>query len=98
MRIRQININTKNIMDKRKQIIGILSNYGLLQTDENDENQLPLDSKWNNEVVNDLFALCEVSHRREQFDNFYKWLDNLTQDEYDDMSLTDKIEKYFFKN
>ena len=42
--------------------------------------------------------LSGVSHRRELFDNFYKWLDDLTQEEYDDMSLTDKIEKYFFKN
>lgn len=36
--------------------------------------------------------------KREMFDNFYNWLDNLSQAEYDDMSLTDKIETYFFKN
>ena len=40
----------------------------------------------------------DVSNQRELFDNFYEWLDGLTQAEYDDMSLTDKIEKYFFKN
>jgi len=35
--------------------------------------------------------------RRELFDNFYKWLDNISEAEYDDMSLTDKCEKYFFE-
>lgn len=34
---------------------------------------------------------------REMFDKFYEWLDGLTQAEYDDMSLTDKCEKYFFE-
>ncbi len=46
----------------------------------------------------EILALFSVSNQRELFDNFYKWLDGLTQAEYDDMSLTDKIEKYFFKN
>tara|TARA_R110000851_G_C12777034_1_gene534865 strand:+ start:119 stop:403 length:285 start_codon:yes stop_codon:yes gene_type:complete len=45
-----------------------------------------------------LLNLPIVSNRRELFDDFYKWLDGLKQAEYDDMSLTDKIEKYFFKN
>jgi hypothetical protein len=40
--------------------------------------------------------LSSVSQQREMFDNFYKWLDDLTQYEYDEMSLTEKIEKYFF--
>jgi hypothetical protein len=39
-----------------------------------------------------------VTQLRGQFDNFYAWLDGLTQEEYDDMSLTDKCEKFFFKN
>ena len=38
-----------------------------------------------------------VSNRRELFDKFYEWLDGLSQKEYDDMSLTDKCEKFFFK-
>jgi hypothetical protein len=38
-----------------------------------------------------------VSNRRELFDKFYEWLDGLSQTEYDDMSLTDKCEKFFFK-
>jgi len=46
----------------------------------------------------ELLDLFSVSNRRELFDDFYKWLDGLTQAEYDDMSLTDKIEKHFFKN
>ncbi len=37
-----------------------------------------------------------VSNRRELFDKFYTWLDELTQEEYEDMSLTDKCEKFFF--
>ena len=42
-------------------------------------------------------AIFDVSNRRELFDKFYSWLDGLTQEEYDDMSLTDKCEKFFFK-
>jgi hypothetical protein len=38
-----------------------------------------------------------VSNRRKLFDKFYAWLDGLSQAEYDDMSLTDKCEKFFFK-
>jgi len=48
--------------------------------------------------LKEQLILSGVSNRRELFDDFYKWLDDLTQAEYDDMSLTDKIEKYFFKN
>lgn len=44
-----------------------------------------------------LFAIPDVSNRRELFDKFYEWLDGLSQKEYDDMSLTDKCEKFFFK-
>lgn len=40
----------------------------------------------------------EVSDKRKLFNGFYEWLDGLTQAEYDDMSLTEKIEKYFFTN
>lgn len=47
--------------------------------------------------VKNLTIPC-VTQQREQFDNFYAWLDGLAQDEYDDMSLTDKCEKFFFKN
>jgi hypothetical protein len=38
-----------------------------------------------------------VVGQREQFNKFYAWLDGLTQVEYDDMSLTSKCEKFFFK-
>jgi len=48
-------------------------------------------------VVNKNDLLPDVSNRRELFDKFYAWLDGLTQGEYDDMSLTDKCEKFFFK-
>lgn len=47
-------------------------------------------------------GLCEFGkHKnsftmRKRFDMFYEWLDSLTQAEYDDMSLTDKCEKFFF--
>ena len=44
-----------------------------------------------------LDKIAVVSNQRKLFDNFYNWLDNLTEAEYDDMSLTDKCEKYFFK-
>jgi hypothetical protein len=44
-----------------------------------------------------LFAMPVVRKQRELFDKFYAWLDGLTQGEYDDMSLTDKCEKFFFK-
>ena len=44
-----------------------------------------------------LLGLLGVSTRRELFDKFYEWLDGLSQAEYDDMSLTDKCEKFFFK-
>ena len=44
-----------------------------------------------------LFAIPDVSNRRELFDKFYEWLDGLSQTEYDDMSITDKCEKFFFK-
>lgn len=42
-------------------------------------------------------AIFDVSNRRKLFDKFYAWLDGLTQEEYDNMSLTDKCEKFFFK-
>ena len=42
-------------------------------------------------------TICDVSNRRELFDKFYAWLDGLSQSEYDDMSLTDKCETFFFK-
>ena len=45
------------------------------------------------ETVQDL----EDKIKRDMFDNFYAWLDVLTQDEYDNMSLTEKCEKFFFK-
>lgn len=35
--------------------------------------------------------------RRELFNDFYAWLDSLSVEEYDDMSLTQKCEKYFFE-
>lgn len=49
------------------------------------------------EEIVKLFAKSDVINRRELIDNFYAWLDGLTQHEYDDMSLTDKCEKFFFK-
>lgn len=48
-------------------------------------------------VVNKNCNKHDVSNRRELFDKFYEWLDGLSQTEYDDMSLTDKCEKFFFK-
>jgi len=39
----------------------------------------------------------EDVERRILFDNFYAWLDGLTVEEYDKMSLTDKCETFFFK-
>ena len=44
-----------------------------------------------------LLPVHDISNRRELFDKFYEWLDGLSQAEYDDMSLTDKCEKFFFK-
>ena len=56
---------------------------------------------WNeceqDKVVNKNDLLPDVSNRRELFDKFYAWLDGLSQSEYDEMSLTDKCEKFFFK-
>lgn len=40
----------------------------------------------------------DVKIQRELFDNFYKWLDNMTEQEYDSTCLTDKCEIFFFKN
>lgn len=45
----------------------------------------------------EALSKADVRNRRELFDKFYAWLDGLTQEEYDDMSLTDKCEKFFFK-
>ena len=46
-----------------------------------------------------LFAVSkyEGNELRILFYNFYRWLDGLSESEYDKMSLTDKCEKYFFK-
>lgn len=44
-----------------------------------------------------LLGIGDVSNRRKLFDKFYEWLDGLSQAEYDDMSLTDKCENFFFK-
>ena len=35
---------------------------------------------------------------RKEFDKFYGWLDSLTTEQYDDMSLTDMCEKFFFNS
>jgi hypothetical protein len=35
---------------------------------------------------------------RQDINDFYDWLDNLSQDEYDDMTLTEKIEKFLVIN
>lgn len=35
-------------------------------------------------------------NKRELFNKFYDWLDGLTQEEFDIMSLTEKCEKFFF--
>lgn len=62
---------------------------------------LPVDYRivWeeNYKELKRAFDLANVSNRRELFDKFYEWLDGLSQAEYDDMSLTDKCEKFFFK-
>ena len=34
---------------------------------------------------------------RKLLDDFYKWLDDLTEEEFDVMSLTDKCEKFFIE-
>lgn len=49
------------------------------------------------EAVTEALRKHFVGNRRELFDKFYEWLDGLSQAEYDDMSLTDKCEKFFFK-
>ena len=42
--------------------------------------------------------LQDNSKIRERFDRFYSWVDGLTQSEYDDMSITNKCEKFYFKS
>lgn len=43
-----------------------------------------------NDITNDELRI--------KIDGFYEWLDTLSQEEYDDMSLTEKCENFFFKN
>ncbi len=68
-----------------------MSNYVLQLT--NDLSELTTEN--NTSEANLIIPV--VSNRRELFDNFYNWLDNISEAEYDDMSLTDKCEKYFFE-
>lgn len=42
--------------------------------------------------------LSSVGSRRRLLDDFYNKLDDLTQGEFDELSLTEKCEKYLFKN
>jgi len=44
--------------------------------------------------VTEQLRLNDVSNRRELLDNFYAKLDELSEFEYDDLSLTEKCEKY----
>ena len=64
-----------------------------------DKEEIPMIYKAMEEYHNaklKLLGVANVSNRRELFDKFYEWLDGLSQAEYDDMSLTDKCEKFFF--
>jgi len=57
---------------------------------------------WNFNTVQEMyeFYISKVDEpedtKRKMFDEFYEWLDGLTPAEYDDMSLTDTIEIFFF--
>lgn len=71
----------------------LLNNRGLIGA-AIDEIALIVVKNINNDA---LLARGSDVERRELFNNFYAWLDGLAQEEYDDMSLTDKCEKFFFK-
>lgn len=55
-----------------------------------------IDSLYSEQSAKSAHTMSE-GDLRDLFDKFYAWLDGLTQVEYDNISLTDKCEKFFFE-
>ena len=85
---------TKDEQSKLRSTIALLSS--MINGEEQHSEQSRKEVSEALSIVNNL-PIQRVSNQRELFDKFYSWLDGLTQEEYDDMSLTDKCERFFFK-
>ena len=78
-----------------KECVGIINQlYDLAEVPT--EKRQAINDKADKYLLDQVLRLCAVSQQRELFDKFYKWLDDMSEAEYDKMSLTEKCEKFFF--